>query len=73
MYDIICWFINSDVMQEKRMAYEESTNYVRRVEQREQEPRVQHQPDVMERLATLMAQYMEYQLARPARGTTIHE
>ena len=73
MCDIICWCINSDVIQKERMVDDESKNSVRGVEQREQEPCVHHPPDATERLATLMAQYVEYQLARPARGTTIHE
>ncbi|GFS41562.1 hypothetical protein Acr_00g0075110 [Actinidia rufa] len=50
------------------MADEESSVSARGVEQREQEPLVQHQPDATERLATLMTQYMEHQLARHARG-----
>ena len=73
MCDIICWCTNPDVMQKERMANEESSNSIRGVEQREQEPRVPHQPDATEILDTLMAQYMEHQLARPARGTILYE
>ncbi|XP_057508542.1 uncharacterized protein LOC130791418 [Actinidia eriantha] len=58
---------------QKEMADEESSVSTRGVGQEEPEPRVQHQPDATERLATLMAQYMEFQMARPARGTTLHE
>ncbi|GFS37139.1 hypothetical protein Acr_00g0050120 [Actinidia rufa] len=54
------------------MAHEESSVSARGVGQEEPE-RVQHQPDATERLAALMAQYMEFQMARPARGTTLHE
>ena len=55
------------------MADEESSNSVRGVEEGEHEPRVQNQPDATNRLVALMAQYMEYQIARLARGTTLHE
>ncbi|XP_057476958.1 uncharacterized protein LOC130764673 [Actinidia eriantha] len=55
------------------MADEESSVSARRVGQEEPEPRVPHHPDATERLAALMAQYMEFQMARPARGTTLHE
>ncbi|XP_057484593.1 uncharacterized protein LOC130770961 [Actinidia eriantha] len=55
------------------MADEESSVSARRVGQEEPEPRVQHQPDATERLAALMTQYMEFQMARPVRGTTLHE
>ncbi|GFY90953.1 hypothetical protein Acr_07g0011490 [Actinidia rufa] len=55
------------------MADEESSVSARGVGQEEPEPRVQHQPDATERLAALMTQYMEFQMARPARGTTLHE
>ncbi|GFZ19560.1 hypothetical protein Acr_28g0002650 [Actinidia rufa] len=54
------------------MADEESSVSARGVGQEEPE-RVQHQPDATERLTALMAQYMEFQMARPARGTTLHE
>ncbi|GFY95012.1 hypothetical protein Acr_10g0003970 [Actinidia rufa] len=54
------------------MADEESSVSARGVGQEEPE-RVQHQPDATERLAALMAQYMEFQMARPVRGTTLYE
>ncbi|GFS42100.1 hypothetical protein Acr_00g0078100 [Actinidia rufa] len=56
----------------KEMADEESSVSARGVGQEEPE-RVQHQPDATDRLAALMAQYMEFQMARPVRGTTLHE
>ncbi|XP_057471276.1 uncharacterized protein LOC130760096 [Actinidia eriantha] len=60
-------------LMQKEMADEESSVSARGVGQEEPEPRVQHQPDATERLAALMTQYMEFQMARPARGTTLHE
>ncbi|GFZ01882.1 hypothetical protein Acr_15g0004910 [Actinidia rufa] len=55
------------------MADEESSVSARGVGQEEPEPRMQHQPDATERLTALMTQYMEFQMARPVRGTTLHE
>ena len=60
-------------MHKERKANEESSNSIRRVEECGHEPQVQHHPDATDRLATLMTQYMEFQMARPARGTTLHE
>ena len=60
-------------MQKERMADEGSSNSVRGMEEGIHEPQVQHQPDATEKLAILMAQYMKHQLARPVRGTTLHE
>ncbi|GFZ12763.1 hypothetical protein Acr_23g0011480 [Actinidia rufa] len=73
----ICVIINvacakSNLMQKERIADEKSLVSTRGVGQEEPE-RVQHQPDATERLASLMAQYMEFQMARPTRGTTLHE
>ena len=50
----------------RRIEYEESSVSARGVEQEEQEPHAQNQSDAIDRLATLMAQYIEYQIARPA-------
>ena len=50
----------SNLMQKERMADEESSVSARRVEQEEHEPRAQNHHDATERLATLMAQYMEF-------------
>ncbi|XP_057468765.1 uncharacterized protein LOC130757974 [Actinidia eriantha] len=58
---------------EKKMADAESSVSARGVEQEGHEPQEQHQPNATDRLATLMAQYMEFQMARPVRGTTLHE
>ena len=55
------------------MADEESSVSTRGVEQKGHESQEQHQPDAIDRLATLMAQYMEFQMAWPVRGTTLHE
>ncbi|GFS41661.1 hypothetical protein Acr_00g0075610 [Actinidia rufa] len=55
------------------MADEESSVSARGVEQEGHEPQEQHQPNATDRLATLMAQYMEFQMARPVRSTTLHE
>ncbi|XP_057490945.1 uncharacterized protein LOC130776710 [Actinidia eriantha] len=55
------------------MADEESSVSARGVEQEGHEPQEQHQPNATDRLATLMAQYMEFQMARPVKGTTLHE
>ena len=52
---------------------EESSASVRGVEQGEHESHVPHQPEAVERLATLVAQYVEQQVARPVRSTTIYE
>ena len=60
-------------MQKEIMADEGSSVSARGVEQEECEPRAQNQLDATDILVTLMAQYMEYQLARPAPGTTLHE
>ncbi|GFS35301.1 hypothetical protein Acr_00g0038970 [Actinidia rufa] len=57
----------------RKMKDEESSILARGVEQEEQEPRAQNQSDATDRLATLMAQYMEYQIVRMARSTTLHE
>ncbi|GFS35015.1 hypothetical protein Acr_00g0037350 [Actinidia rufa] len=57
----------------RRMEDEESSVSIRGVEKGEQKLRAQNQPDAIDRLATLMTQYMEYQIARPARSTTFHE
>ncbi|PSR88443.1 Transposon Tf2-6 polyprotein [Actinidia chinensis var. chinensis] len=50
------------------MADEESSVSTRGVEQKGHESQEQHQPDAIDRLATLMAQYMEFQMAWPVRG-----
>ena len=42
------------------MADEESSNSIRRVKEGGHEPQVQYQPDAIDRLGTLMAQYMEF-------------
>ncbi|XP_057497349.1 uncharacterized protein LOC130782069 [Actinidia eriantha] len=55
------------------MADEESSVSARGAEREGHEPQGQRQPDATDRLATLMAQYMEFQMARPVRGTTLHE
>ncbi|XP_057506535.1 uncharacterized protein LOC130789736 [Actinidia eriantha] len=55
------------------MADEESSVSARGVEQERHEPQEQHQPNATDRLATLMAQYMEFHMPRPVRGTTLHE
>ncbi|GFY96196.1 hypothetical protein Acr_11g0005020 [Actinidia rufa] len=55
------------------MADEASSVSARGVEQEGHEPQEQHQSNAMDRLATLMVQYMEFQMARPVRSTTLHE
>ena len=55
------------------MADEGLSNSVRGMEEGIHEPQVQHEPNATERLAILMAQYMEHQLARSVRGTALHE
>ena len=44
----------------KRMKDEGSSVSAREMEQEEHEPHAQNEPDATDRLATLMAQYMEY-------------
>ena len=63
----------SNSMHKERMADDESSVSARGVEQEEHEPRAQNQPDATERLTTLMALYMEFQMARPVRCMTLHE
>ena len=48
------------------MVNEGSSIFARGVEQEEHELRAQNHPDAIDKLATLMAQYMEYQIERPA-------
>ncbi|GFZ06902.1 hypothetical protein Acr_18g0010720 [Actinidia rufa] len=64
--------LKRDLTTVKKLADEESSVSARGVGQEEPE-RVQHQPDATDRLAALMAQYMEFQMARLVRGTTLHE
>ena len=73
---------NPNLMQKERMTHqtlprrmedEESSVSARGVEQKEHESRAQNQLDTTDKLTTLMAQYMEYQITRSARSMTLYE